>query len=178
MKKKTDPNLKILADGIPGIYRSSQYKLKVARRITAIVLVLVLCGTGLFLALRRPPQQEAEPVWNGSVIVLQKTSAPSYKLFFGEKFFPTFLLKLDMSKEVFAEKSNLQLCESDQIPALLCEIYGDSVTVDDLEFKLFMHVILLDENGNVVVSGIDEGAFLQGLRDTGFMKTFQLEGGN
>ena len=72
----------------------------------------------------------------------------------------------------------MQICESDQIPALLYEIYGDSVTVDDLEFKLFMHVILLDENGNVVVSGIDEGAFLQGLRDTGFMKTFQLEGGN
>ena len=78
-----------------------------------------------------------------------------------------------MSKEMFAEKANLQIYQADQVPALLNELYGDSVTVKDLQFKFFMYVILLDENGNVVVSGTDENAFLQGLQDTGFRKMFQ-----
>lgn len=173
MKKKIDANLKALADGIPGFYRSTHYKLKITARITVIALALILCGTGLFFALQQPPQQEIVPAWKGRVIVLQQTSAPAYKQFFGTQFFPTLLTQLDMSKEMFAEKANLQIYQADQVPALLNELYGDSVTVKDLQFKFFMYVILLDENGNVVVSGTDENAFLQGLQDTGFRKMFQ-----
>ena len=171
MKKNTLENVRRLADGIDGLYRTRRYRLRLLLKIVpAVVLIAVLLIGGLYAVFAPPP-----PSWDGELIVLcNSTGLLDRFLFHNSLGYPELLSSFSMTEEEFREQAGVVSISGATYKSALTEkgileqIDQEAIQAINWKNPSSFYLILVDGDGTVIYQGTYGSAVVDILKAHGF----------
>ena len=171
MRKNTLKNVRRLADGIDGLYRTRRYRLRLLLKIVpAVVLIAVLLIGGLYAVFAPPP-----PSWDGSLIVLCNSTGLLDRFLFHNSFgYPELLSSFSMTEEEFREQAGMLAVSGSKYESALKK-QGILDQVDQQAIQAItwkqpdsFYLILVNGDGTVLYQGTSGSVIVDILKAHGF----------
>ena len=169
MRKNTLENVRRLADGIDGLYRTRRYRLRLLLKIVpAVVLIAVFLIGGLYAVFAPPP-----PSWDGSLIVLCNNTG--FRFLFNNSFgYPELLSSFSMTEEEFREQAGVLAVSGSKYESalkkqgILDQVDQQAIQAINWKHPSSFYLILVDSDGTVIYQGTYGSAVVDILKAHGF----------
>lgn len=149
MDSQLNKDIKVMQNGIRGVYRSKRFKTKIVAIVLSIALILGVIMT--IVVLNRQ-------TWMGKVYVLPYTESFYTSYFYRVAAIERLLEERDIDKDDFEEMANVTVIPRKDLTDDIIEEYGltgivpTSEELEEVSHTSFV-IVLLDENDNVLYYG-------------------------